>query len=235
VRRIAVLTFMCLALAVAGGCRHDGRTLRPADPNQRSSVSTTSPSTTADFLDGSDGANETLVGEDTLVAPTTQFGQTTLTTTDVTAGPSTGPLTILAPWRDGAEIDARFTCDGLNVAPPLSWTAAPAGTVEIAVTLTDTDAPGFTHWVIAGISPTMIALNEDTVPLGAYEAVNGNGDLGYTGPCPPAGTTHTYVITVHYLDATTELGDGATGAEVITAIATAEIASAEVSGTFSRA
>jgi len=231
VRRIAVLTLLCLGLAAAGGCRHDGRTLRPSKANQTSSVSTTSPPTTAEFIDGlGDTSLDTLVGEnefDTLPtsAPSTSGGAST----------TVAPMTVLAPWRDGAAIDARFSCDGLNVAPPLSWSAAPTGTAEIAITLTDTDAPGFTHWVIAGISPTMIALDEDTVPLGAYEAVNGNGDLGYTGPCPPAGTTHTYVITVHYLDGTTGLGDGASGAEVITALASLEIATAEVTGTFTRA
>jgi len=224
VRRIAVLSLLCLALVAAGGCRHDGRTLRPANGDQASSVSTTSPPTTADFIDGSGDT-----GFDTLVPPST-LG---LFTTTSTVG-SIAALTVLAPWRDGSAIDTRFTCDGLNVAPPLSWSAAPAGTVEIAITLADIDAPGYTHWVIAGIPATMIALNEDTVPLGAYEAVNGNGDLGYTGPCPPAGTSHTYVITVHSLDATTELGDGATGAEVITAISNVEIASAEVTGTYAR-
>ena len=40
-----------------------------------------------------------------------------------------------APWADGgAASTPRFTCDGDNVSPALTWTPAPAGTVEIAIT-----------------------------------------------------------------------------------------------------
>jgi Raf kinase inhibitor-like YbhB/YbcL family protein len=213
-----VLTTTFVLLMVAGGCRHDGRTLRPAKSDQFSSVSTTAPPSTDDpaFID-----------PDSTDALSTVATFTTLP-------PAGSALVATAPWRDGAEIDARYTCDGLNVAPALSWSAAPAGTVEIAITLTDLDAPGFVHWVIAGISPLSIALNEDTVPLDAYEATNGSGDIGYTGPCPPAGSPHHYVITVHYLGAPTGLDDGTPAAELINAIDSAETASAEVNGTFSR-
>jgi Raf kinase inhibitor-like YbhB/YbcL family protein len=213
-----VLTTAFVLLMVAGGCRHDGRTLRPAKSDQFSSVSTTAPPST---------------GEPSLIDPDSTDALSTLATF-TTLAPVAAALIATAPWRDGAEIDARYTCDGLNLAPALSWSAAPAGTVEIAITLTDLDAPGFVHWVIAGISPLTIALNEDTVPIDAYEATNGNGDIGYTGPCPPAGSPHHYVITVHYLGAPTGLDDGTPAAELINAIDSVETASAEVNGTFSR-
>ena len=106
--------------------------------------------------------------------------------------------------------------------------------MEVAVTLRDLDAPSFVHWVIAGLAPETIALDEATVPVGAYEASNGNGDLGYTGPCPPAGTTHTYSITVHYLGTLTGLDDGTPGAALIDLITATETASVEVTGTFGR-
>jgi phosphatidylethanolamine-binding protein (PEBP) family uncharacterized protein len=73
------------------------------------------------------------------------------------------------------------------------------------------------------------------VPLGAYQAVNGAGAVGYTGPCPPAGSAHTYVLTVHYLGSQTNLTDGVAAEELLDGISVAEIASAEVDGTFSRA
>lgn len=148
--------------------------------------------------------------------------------------PGAGTLRVVAPWSEGGAIDARYTCDGENLAPALSWSPAPAGTAEIALTLTDLDAPGFAHWVIAGLAPQSIALNEDTVPLDAYEATNGNGDLGYTGPCPPSGSSHRYVVAVHYLGTVTDLDNGASAAELIDAISSIETASAEVTGTFSR-
>jgi len=111
---------------------------------------------------------------------------------------------------------------------------APEGTAEIAITMTDLDAPDFVHWVIAGISPEQIALAEDTVPLGAYQATNGARAIGYTGPCPPAGSTHTYVLTVHYLGERTNLTDGVAADELLSGISVAELATAEVDGTFSR-
>lgn len=217
-RRLALFIVPCVGLLIIGGCRSDGRTLRDARPDQDKSISTTIVTTTvpADpaFIDPDDSP-------DSVDPP--------LTLPDFGDG-----LTVTAPWRDDQSIDARYTCDGLNVAPPLTWSDAPEGTVEVAVSLTDLDAPSFVHWVIAGIPPTMFALDEDTVPLGAYEANNGQGGLGYTGPCPPAGTEHTYVLTVHYLGDATGLDDGAAGAELLLAIKTTQIASAELAGTFSR-
>lgn len=211
------MTTSFLLLMAAGGCKSDGRTLRPARADQNASVSTPAPPATDDptFIDP-DAANSTT------------------TTTAATLVPPAQMLLATAPWRNGEAIDPRYTCDGLNVAPALSWSAAPAGTVEIAITLVDLDAPLFTHWVIAGLSPTSIALDEDTVPIGAYEARNGVGDVGYTGPCPPAGTTHDYVVAVHYLEVATGLDDGSAAEDLIAAIEAAETAIADVTGTFSR-
>lgn len=220
-RRIALLTSTCLLLLMASSCRDDGRTLRPPTSDQDSTISLViTTENTPVFVDPD--VTDVLLPDESLVDDTDTFP------TNVTE------YVAVAPWRDGAAIDERYTCDGLNVAPALSWSAAPVGTVEIAITLTDLDAPGFAHWGIAGIPATNIALNEDTVPLGAYEAVNGNGALGYTGPCPPAGEPHTYAITVHYLGEATGLDDGVSVAELITAIDSSALASAEVTGTFSR-
>ena len=216
-RRLALLTLPCLLLLVAGGCRRDGRTLREPTADQNSSISVDTVAADSDPVFDDPDTTDPL--------PTDTF---------VTLPAVIDEFVVTAPWRDGAEIDARYSCDGLNVAPALSWSAAPAGTMEIALTLTDLDAPGFAHWAIAGLSATSIAINEDTVPLGAYEAQNGNGSLGFTGPCPPAGEPHTYAIVVHYLGEATGLGDGVPAAELITTIDTVELASAEVIGTFSR-
>jgi len=209
------MTTSCLLLLAVGGCKSDGRVLRPARADQNASVSTPAPPVTDDptFVDPDAG--------DSTLAPSTLV-------------PPAGVLLATAPWRDGEAIDPRFTCDGLNVAPALSWSAAPAGTVEIAITLVDLDAPLFAHWVIAGLAPASIALDEDSVPIGAYEALNGAGDIGFTGPCPPAGSTHDYVVAVHYLGTATGLEDGSSAEDLIAAIEAAETAVADVNGTFSR-
>ena len=217
-RRLVLLTAGFAILAFAAGCRQDGRTLRDPDP-QYNDVSISVPPT---VVDGSDA------GFDTIESTATLPLEETFPPIEETGG-------VTAPWAEGDAIDARFTCEGSNVAPALSWDAAPLGTAEIAITLEDLDAPTFVHWIIAGISPNAVALEEDTVPIGAYEATNGLGDLGYTGPCPAAGEEHLYVITVHYLGVPSGLLDGVPGDELFARIATAEVATAEVTGTFSRA
>ncbi|MFT3855823.1 MAG: YbhB/YbcL family Raf kinase inhibitor-like protein [Ilumatobacteraceae bacterium] len=230
-RRTGAISLTCLALAVvAGGCNHDGRTLRPAGPDQNASISTTAAPTTTlggDFSSIDGGGLST----------TSPNGSATTTTSAGAPvdGATVDDGTVTAPWRDGAAIDARYTCSGDDVSPPLSWSAAPAGTTEIAITMADEQASTFVHWAVAGIEPGTTAIQEGLVPPGAIQAVNGSGQIGYTGPCPPQSETHTYVITVHYLGSQIELGDGAAGEDMLLAIDAATLSSAQVTGTFARA
>ena len=240
-RRTGVISLTSLVLVAgiaAAGCNHDGRTLAPARPDQNASISTTAAPTTTVVpeLGGLDGStavdpNATTttsgIGGVASIVPTTLIGS-------IEGDGVIDAGSVLAPWRDGAAIDSRHTCDGANVSPPLSWSAAPAGTREIAITMSDEQAPTFVHWAIAGLSPDTVTIDEAEIPAGAIQAVNGAGGTGYTGPCPPQGQTHTYVITVHFLDSETELSDGADGADFVLAVDAATLASAEVTGTFAR-
>lgn len=218
VRRAALLTLIPVLATIGAACRHDGRTLREPRPDQNVSISTVAESSTTDaFTDG--GTLDSALVDDTA---------------DGTLPASDAQLSVTAPWVEGAAIDPKYTCDGDNVSPALSWSPAPTGTTSIAISMADLDAPTFGHWVISGLGAGDIALAEDTVPVGAVEATNGAGSLGYTGPCPPAGSTHHYTITVHYLGDVVNLTDGATVSEMLGAINAAELATAEVTGTFSR-
>lgn len=215
----ALLTVATVASLTA--CRSDGRELRPPRPDQTASISSVAtPGDGTEFvLPEIDDPDDT-----TDSAPASS-----------TTAPGGGGIgSVVAPWVDGAEIDPRNTCDGLNISPALTWGAGPEGTVEIALSLSDLDAPDFVHWVVAGLDPAGIGVDEGSVPVGAVEATNGVGDIGYTGPCPPAGSTHRYVITVHYLGEVSGLADGATGAEMLARIRATVIGTGEVSGTFSR-
>jgi Raf kinase inhibitor-like YbhB/YbcL family protein len=223
VRRILILTSALIVLIAVSSCRDDGRTLRDPPPGFQSvSISTT---TTIESGLDTTGIDKDEPGFDT-------FDTAATVTTFIPALDDTGVVT--APWVAGGAIDSRFSCEGLNVSPTLSWPVAPLGTAEIAITLEDLDAPTFVHWIVAGISPDTVALAEAQVPIGAYEATNGLGDIGYTGPCPPAGEEHFYVLTVHYLGVPSGLLDGVASDELFATIATAEVETAEVTGTFSR-
>ena len=110
--------------------------------------------------------------------------------------------------RSGEPIDARFTCDGDDVAPELVWRGVPAGTAELAFALEDPDAPGgtFTHWLVYGIDASAKGISAG--PL--REGENDFDSTGYRGPCPPEGEEHDYLFRVFALDAPIELEDGAT-------------------------
>src|SRR3954470_6497043 len=226
VRRLVAIPISLAALSLlASGCRHDGRTLRPALPSQNGSVSTTAASTVPDTEDDFFTTEAGAAG-----APGGPIEVST-TNTGVTIATAAAALAVTAPWRDGAGIDPRYPCKGDNVAPALSWSPAPAGTQEIAVTMIDEDAD-FDHWTLAGIKPDVTSLAENTPPEGAVAALNGSGKAGYTGPCPPSGT-HTYRITVYYLDSALQLAAGDPTDAMRTAIDDVTLATAEVSGTFS--
>lgn len=66
-------------------------------------------------------------------------------------------------FEDGDVIPARYTCDGLNVSPPLSWGSVPDGTQSLALIADDPDAPRgtFVHWVIYNLPPGTQQLPEE--------------------------------------------------------------------------
>jgi len=103
-------------------------------------------------------------------------------------------------FDDGGLIPRRFTCDGDNMPPPLSWSAGPLRTRGYALLFENPDDRdgGFTHWVLYDISPRA---NQWPNDYGGRTLTNGFGRSGYGGPCPPAGTgPHRYVFSVHAVD-----------------------------------
>ena len=115
-------------------------------------------------------------------------------------------------FADGAAIPKRHTCEGSDVAPPLAWTGAPAGTKSFALIVDDPDAPDpkapkrtWVHWVLYDIPASATGLPEGgALPAGTREGKNDWGRTGYGGPCPPIGR-HRYFHKLYALDAV--LGD----------------------------
>ena len=149
------------------------------------------------------------------------------------------PFQLSTPWRDGDRIDQRYTCDGRDVAPPLSWSVVPEGTVEIALAMVDasavSDGQPFVHWVIAGLDPDEIALAEGDVPPTAVQGINFFGDVGYGGPCPPPGDDpHVYRITAYALNQTAGVADETPAIEFLEAVEAVTIESVDLTGTYQR-
>ncbi len=115
-----------------------------------------------------------------------------------------------------ATIPRRFTCDGQNVSPPLQW-SVPAGAATFAIVVSDPDARGFIHWVVAGIPGGVTGLPEGAGDPGAGDGLvqgrNDFGKLGYGGPCPPSGT-HRYVFTLYSFIVAPDLSATPTADEV---------------------
>jgi Raf kinase inhibitor-like YbhB/YbcL family protein len=225
-----LLAVATTALVTAACDTGDGKEMRAPTSDQRANQPTTTTSTTSTLpaIPGELGG----VGTSILPAPLPGGAATASPTT---AFPNAAPLSLALPWADGGAIDARFTCDGADLSPLMTWTAPPAGTVELALLVTDDNADGYVHWAVAGIPPTAGEKGEGATITGAFEGVNDSGITGWSGPCPPAGGPHTYRFTLYALDQQAELPDGFTGAELAAIAEPAAVASAELTGTYTRA
>jgi Raf kinase inhibitor-like YbhB/YbcL family protein len=97
-------------------------------------------------------------------------------------------------------IPDRHTCLGADTSPPLSWANVPDSTAELALVVRDLSADGFVHWVVSGIDPNLSELDADAIPPDAVEARNDFGEVGWDGPCPPAGSgMHEYEFQLYAL------------------------------------
>jgi Raf kinase inhibitor-like YbhB/YbcL family protein len=136
----------------------------------------------------------------------------------------------------GQAIPIKYTCHGDNVSPGLLWRNAPPGTKYFAVVVQNPDYLGRTYynWLLYNIPANIHQLpdNSEEFNSSAHELRNFNGGRSYTGPCPPAGETHSYVFTVYALRAPLHLGNNPTGDDLIRAAKQNAIASAQLQGTF---
>jgi len=124
-------------------------------------------------------------------------------------------------FSNGGKIHAKFTCDGTDVSPALTWTAPPPGTQSFTLIADDPDAPvgTWTHWVLFNLPTHTSALPEgitkvDEEPSGGREGRNDFRKIGYGGPCPPSGKLHRYFFKLYALDKMLNLKPGANKQDV---------------------
>ncbi|HUT66699.1 MAG TPA: YbhB/YbcL family Raf kinase inhibitor-like protein [Spirochaetota bacterium] len=143
-------------------------------------------------------------------------------------------------FQHGGMIPVKYTCDGTDVSPPITWTDGPEGTKSYAIICDDPDAPVGTwvHWVIYDIPPDVSSLPE-AVPSkkaldnGADHGTNDFKRYGYGGPCPPGGT-HRYFFKVYALDALIGKGPGLKKKELLRLMEGHIVAKGELIGKYSR-
>ena len=103
-------------------------------------------------------------------------------------------------FSSSTELDDRFTQNGDNMSPSISWSKGPAGTQSFVVLTEDAGVnrhDPIVHWVIYNIPSTTMSLPQNvpadaTLENGAMQGKNVRGAVGYIGPKPPAGQTHPY-------------------------------------------
>jgi Raf kinase inhibitor-like YbhB/YbcL family protein len=140
-------------------------------------------------------------------------------------------------FSSGGVIPERFTCDGEDISPPLSWPRVPAGVRAFALLMEDPDAPGgtFVHWNLFDIPAGVRGTRTGRVPTGSIEGKTSFGDTGYGGPCPPKGDQpHHYSFLVYALSAKLGLDEGASPEDVRAAIGGKAIARGQLQGVFGR-
>jgi hypothetical protein len=146
-----------------------------------------------------------------------------------------------AAFSAGGPIPTRFTCDGEDVSPELTWTNAPPETSCFVLVLHDPDAPkagGFTHWLVYNIPATVTRIAENvphnaSLPGIGTQGRNDSGKIGYLGPCPPSGT-HRYFFRLYALNQVLDVAPGVTHRELVAAMAGQIIGQAELMGTYTK-
>lgn len=140
---------------------------------------------------------------------------------DLLAGVQRGErFSLTVSGKTSGRIDAKYTCDGEDKSPPVSWTGTPEGTEALALIVYDPDAPRgiFVHWVVYNIPPQRGGLEEgfpkEGEVGGILQGLNDFGKTGYGGPCPPYGE-HRYVFLALALDKRLEPRPGMTAAQLL--------------------
>lgn len=141
----------------------------------------------------------------------------------------------------GETIPKKFTCDGPDASPKLTWSAPPEKTQSFALIMDDPDAPVGTwvHWVLYDLPADTRELAEgvpkqEQLPNGARQGRNDFGKIGHGGPCPPPGKPHRYFFKLYALDTKLNLKAGASKADVERAMKGHILAQGELIGKYGR-
>src|SRR3954452_20754605 len=148
-------------------------------------------------------------------------------------------------FAGGEAIPRRYTEDGQDLSPPLTWGSPPEGPRELELIVGDPDAPRaepWVHWVLYKVPPDVRTLTEGlpktprvSVPPGAIKGKNSWGPDGYRGPAPPKGHgTHHYHFRLYALDAPLAAAQGLDKAGLLREMQGHVLGEAELFGTNER-
>lgn len=131
-------------------------------------------------------------------------------------------------------IPQKYTGEGIDVSPPLSWGGIPEEAETLALIVDDPDAPNgtFDHWIVWNLPADLDHLDEgEEVPI---QGKNHFNELRYRGPMPPPGPKHRYYFKLFALDCSLDLLSGASKEDLLEAMEGHVLAYAELIGTYQR-
>ena len=147
---------------------------------------------------------------------------------------------ISAGFGNAKSMSDKYTCDDVDISPPLEWKNAPAGTKSFAIICETPDAPtgNWVQWVIYDIPADMTSLPQSIaktgqLDFGAKQGKNDFDQVGYFGPCLPAGE-HRFFFRVYALDSLTNLKAGAKKEELVEAMKGHILAEGALMGVYGR-
>jgi hypothetical protein len=137
-------------------------------------------------------------------------------------------------------IPEKYTCDGADLSPPLSWGDPPQGTQSFVLILDNPDARSVVgkatvHWLLFNLPAQTRGLPEGVpsdaeLPAGGLHGSNSEGWLGYVGPCPPF--TQRYFFRLYALDTRLDLLSGVEREQVVLAMEGHLLAEGELMGRY---
>lgn len=138
-------------------------------------------------------------------------------------------------FEENQLIPTIYTCDGDNTSPPLDISDVPGNAQSLALIMDDPEAPNgtFTHWMVWNIPPLTQHISESSIPEGSIQGMNGGGQIGYMGACPPSGIHH-YRFKLYALNTKLNVTPNITPQELARDIEGLTIEKAELVGTYSR-
>ncbi|HUB75362.1 MAG TPA: hypothetical protein VL979_15190 [Solirubrobacteraceae bacterium] len=105
-------------------------------------------------------------------------------------------ISVLHGVAGARTIPRRYTCDGADASPPVSWGKVPSNTAEIDLFVVSLEnGSEYASWAVAGIPAKARSLSAGRLPHGAVVGRNRFGRAGYS-LCPRKGKTGTYTLLV---------------------------------------
>lgn len=172
--------------------------------------------------------------------------------------PAAGPAEVSDPggmrlagpaFAHNEPIPRKYTVDGDDVSPLLTWSNVPSAAKELALICDDPDAPDpenprkdpWVHWVIYKIPVTAAGLPEAIPqelrpgePAGAVQGQNSWDppvNIGYRGPSPPIGR-HRYFFKLYALSEELTVEPGLDKRALLSAMEGKILAQAQLVGTY---